>query len=50
MAKKKRFAFTDTQLQAVQGRRRSNAAGPHDHRPKRLRTRGAARRHAIQEG
>lgn len=37
-------------VQRVQERRRSGAAGPHgDRRTKRVRTRGAARRAAIQE-
>ena len=36
-------------VQAVQQRRRSNAAGKHNSTPRQFRTRAAARRSAIEE-
>lgn len=44
------FAGSPGYVRAAQARRYSGAAGPHeDRRTRRHRTRGAARRHAIQE-
>lgn len=43
------LAYAPERVAAVQGLRRSSAAGPQDSRPRRVRTRSAARRAAINE-
>lgn len=52
MAKPKRFSFTESQnpqrVARVQNLRRSSAAGPQDHTPRRQRSRSAARTAAIK--
>jgi hypothetical protein len=52
MAKAKRFAFTEGQdsprVTRVQDLRRSSAASPQDHSPRRQRSRSASRNAAIQ--
>lgn len=43
------WAMSADHLAAVQGLRRSSAASKHDSRPRRQRTRAAARRFAVKE-